>query len=49
VQIEAPAPSTARRRSSANPPWLGVVSFFSLMLTVATVVATAMTVVRMVA
>jgi hypothetical protein len=48
VQIEAPAPLPARRRPSTNPAWLSFVSFFSLLLTLATVVATACTVVHMI-
>jgi hypothetical protein len=47
VQIDATLPTQAPRRRRADSRWLDLVSFFSLMLTVATVIVTASTVVRM--
>jgi hypothetical protein len=47
VQIDATVPTHAPRRRQADSHWLGLVSFLSLLLTLATVVATASTVVRL--
>jgi hypothetical protein len=45
--MDATLPTQAPRRRQGDSRWLGLVSFFSLMLTVATIVLTASTVVRL--
>jgi hypothetical protein len=47
VPLDAALPASARRTPRADPAWLSAVSCLSLVLTLATVVATAFTVARM--